>query len=102
MARLQDQVAPLTAGGSRDNAGIGHAVALGYAREGAHIGIVDTREAAIERTVESVRGLGRRALGFTADLTRPEEVERVVAAMIAEFGRIDILVNGMAYTNNQS
>jgi NAD(P)-dependent dehydrogenase (short-subunit alcohol dehydrogenase family) len=100
--RLQDQVALLTAGGSRDNAGIGHAIALGYAREGAHIGIVDRNEAAVERTIEGVRALGRRALGFTADLTRPDEVERVVAAMVGEFGRLDILVNGMAYTNNQS
>src|SRR2546421_6367096 len=100
--RLQDQVALVTAGGSRDSAGIGHAIAVGYAREGAHVGIVDADEAAAERTAAQVRELGRRALVFAADLTRPAEVERVVAAMIAEFGRIDILCNGLAHTNNQS
>ena len=100
--RLQDQVALVTAGGSRDSAGIGHAIAVGYAREGAHVGIVDANEAAAERTAAQVRELSRRALPLAADLTRPAEVERVVAAMIAEFGRIDILCNGLAHTNNQS
>jgi NAD(P)-dependent dehydrogenase (short-subunit alcohol dehydrogenase family) len=100
--RLQDQVALVTAGGNRDSASIGHAIALGYAREGAHVGIVDADGSAAERTAAQITALGRRALGVAADLTRPDEVERVVAAMAAAFGRIDVLCNGLAYTNNQS
>ncbi|HWP29238.1 MAG TPA: SDR family oxidoreductase [Chloroflexota bacterium] len=100
--RLQDQVALVTGGGSRDNALIGPAIALGYAREGAHVGIVDQNAATVERVTAQVRELGRRALGLTADLTRPDEVQRVVDAMVAAFGRIDILCNALAYTNNQS
>src|SRR5207248_8288674 len=100
--RLQDQVALVTAGGNRDSASIGHAIALGYAREGAHVGIVDADRAAAEHTAEQIKVRGRRALALAADLTRPDSVEHVVAAMVAEFGRIDVLCNGLAYTNNQN
>ena len=98
--RLQDQVALVTAGGNRDSAGIGHAIALGYAREGAHVGIVDADGAAAERTAEQIRVLGRRALALAADLTRPDEVERVVAAMVVEFGRIEVEVKQIGVLRN--
>jgi L-rhamnose 1-dehydrogenase len=87
--RLKDKVAIVT-GAAR---GIGRAIALRLAREGADVAVVDISDAQGMQTARSVEGLGRRAIFVHADVTQPQEVERMVQATLEAFGTIDILVN---------
>ena len=84
-----DKVALIT-GGRR----IGAVVATELARKGVHVAVVyrGSRSEA-EETAETLRAMGRRALVVQADLQQPEACSRVVEATVAEFGRLDILVN---------
>ena len=74
--------------------GIGHAMALAFARDGADVGInyLDERGAA-ERVAEGVRAHGRRALLVQGDVSRAEEGRAMVETVVRELGGIDILVN---------
>ena len=88
--RLENRVAVVT-GGSR---GIGRAIAIRFAEEGADIVVnysKSRREA--EETVESISNLERRAVALKADVSNPAEVEDMAEKVIKEFGRVDILVN---------
>jgi len=80
----------LITGGRR----IGAVVATELARKGAHVAVVyrGSRSEA-EETADTLRAMGRRALVVQADLQQPEACSRVVDATVAEFGRLDILVN---------
>ena len=84
-----DKVALIT-GGRR----IGAVVATELARKGVHVAVVyrGSRSEA-EETADTLRAMGRRALVVQADLQQPEACSRVVDATVAEFGRLDILVN---------
>lgn len=97
--KLDGQVALITGGDS----GIGRAVAVLFAREGADVAIVHLPvEASDARETErTVRALGRRALLLPGDLTRPAFAQKVVARTMATFGRIDLLVNNAAYQQHQ-
>ncbi len=92
--RLQGKVALITGGDS----GIGRAVAIAYAREGADIALsyLDETEDA-ESTASLVREAGRDCLLLPGDLSRPEHCRQIVADTIDRFGRIDILVNNAAH-----
>jgi NAD(P)-dependent dehydrogenase (short-subunit alcohol dehydrogenase family) len=73
--------------------GIGRAIALAFAREGADV-LVTGRDAAAGRAVcAEIEALGRRAVWHAADLGRVPEARGVVAAAVAAFGRLDVLVN---------
>ncbi len=73
--------------------GIGRAIALAFAREGADV-LVNGRDAAAGRAVcAEIEALGRRAVWHAADLGRVAEARGVVAAALAAFGRVDVLVN---------
>jgi NAD(P)-dependent dehydrogenase (short-subunit alcohol dehydrogenase family) len=74
--------------------GIGRALAIAAAREGADVGVnfLDDRAAA-ERVAQEVRDLGRRALVVQGDVARRAEVDAVVAAVVKELGPPDILMN---------
>ncbi|HXG04401.1 MAG TPA: 3-oxoacyl-ACP reductase family protein [Candidatus Binatia bacterium] len=88
--RLGGQVALVT-GGSR---GIGRAIALGLAREGADVAVnFVARADAAERTAEEIRALGRRALAVRADTADRRQVEAMVAEVGARLGPVDVLVN---------
>jgi len=87
--RLNDKVAIVT-GSSR---GIGRAIALALAAEGCHVVLSARGEERLRQTEAEVRAKGVRALGIPADLTKAEDVERLVAEAAAAFGRIDVLVN---------
>ena len=89
MQRLGERVAIITGGGR----GIGKAVALAYAREGADIAVVARSSHEIEQAVSDVKDLGRRALAIQADVSQPADVKRMVAAVLEEFGKVDILFN---------
>jgi 3-oxoacyl-[acyl-carrier protein] reductase len=89
-ANLCEQVAVVT-GAAR---GIGQACALALAREGAHVVAADVQPSAA--TIAQVRTLGRRALDVPTDVTQRDAVRQLVQRTLAEFGRLDILVNNAA------
>ncbi len=87
--RLQDRVALITGAGR----GIGKAIALAYAREGARVVVNDIDPATAEATAAEVGAAGPKALVALADIARPQEIARLVDTVIKERGRIDIVVN---------
>lgn len=86
---LRDKVAIVTGGGT----GIGKAIALEFARVGAHIVVASRKLPNLEKVASEVRALGRRSLAVACDVRKPEEVDAMVQKTVEEFGRIDILVN---------
>ena len=87
--RLIGKVAIVTGSGR----GIGKAVALRLAREGADIIVADIDTKSAERTAQEILSENRRAVAFSIDLTKPSQIQPMVERAVGEFGRIDILVN---------
>jgi NAD(P)-dependent dehydrogenase (short-subunit alcohol dehydrogenase family) len=87
--RLRDRVAVIT-GGAR---GIGRAMALGFAREGACVAIADLRPAETRDTVEAIGAAGGQALAIEVDVSQLANLDHMVAATVERFGGIDILCN---------
>jgi NAD(P)-dependent dehydrogenase (short-subunit alcohol dehydrogenase family) len=87
--RLQDQVALVTGGGR----GIGRAVALKFAQEGARLVIAGRTWATLAEVEKEIRALGRNVLSITCDVRDDASVRSMVSEAEARFGRIDILVN---------
>lgn len=87
--KLKDKVAVIT-GGAR---GIGRAVALAYARDGARVAICARTESAIIETVKEIQKLKANAQGWPCDVSLEESVKDFVGHVVKEFGRIDVLVN---------
>ena len=86
---LKDKVALITGGSS----GIGRAVALAWAREGAKVVVSDVDRGGGEETVEQVRTAGGEAIFIAADVGKPEECEALVRGAVEKFGRLDIACN---------
>ena len=78
--------------------GLGRAMSLGLAEAGAEVVAVSRREDAVRNTAEALRALGRWGLELKADITRREDIQSVIRAVLQEFGRIDILINSAAVT----
>jgi len=73
--------------------GLGKAAAMALAREGAKLAMCSRRAEAIESAAEEIRqAAGTEVLAQAADVTRPEDVRRLVAGAMERFGRIDICV----------
>ena len=87
--KFQDKVVLVTGGGS----GIGRAVALGFAREGAQVVVAGRRREPLDQTVKLAEAEGGRATGHAADVTRPADVAGLVAGIVRRHGRLDIAVN---------
>jgi len=87
--RLEDKVAVITGGGI----GIGRYMALAFAREGAHLVLAGRTPGPLEDAAREIESLGRRALAVPTDVAFENQVKALIGRAIAEFGRIDVLVN---------
>ena len=96
MFELKDQVAIIT--GAASAKGIGKAVALSMTKLGASVALCDVDAAGVEQLTGRINDGGGRAVGFQADVSSPEDVERVVRETRNRWGRIDILVNNAGVT----
>jgi meso-butanediol dehydrogenase/(S,S)-butanediol dehydrogenase/diacetyl reductase len=89
MGRLDGCVTLVTGSGR----GIGKAIALGYAREGASVVVADLQEGSARTTAEEIRALGAQADALRIDLREPEQCTTMIARAVERFGRVDVLVN---------
>jgi 3-oxoacyl-[acyl-carrier protein] reductase len=87
--RLENRVAVITGGAQ----GIGRAIALGMAREGAKVVVADLHSEKASAVANEVKALGSEALGVEVNVADESSVKRLAEATFADFGRIDILIN---------
>ncbi len=93
--RLQDKAALVT-GSSR---GVGKAIALAFAKEGANVVVNYTsNEKAANEVVDTIESMGRKAIAVKADVAKKEQAYQLVQAGIDTFGKLDILVNNAGFT----
>jgi len=90
--RLKDKIAIITGVG----AGIGEAIAIRFAEEGARLVLADIQEAAGRATLDKVTAMGARAAFVQADISKEDCARRISEFAVASFGGIDILVNNAA------
>jgi 3-oxoacyl-[acyl-carrier protein] reductase len=96
MGKLQDKVAIVT-GGSR---GIGKAIALRLAAEGAKVVVTATTQAGADKTAEEIRQNGGQAIGFATNVTDAKQAEALIKGTIDHFGALHILVNNAGITRD--
>jgi len=87
--RLKDKVTIITGSAS----GIGQATAIKFAAEGAKVVVCDVNQSGIDAVVSSLVQSGAVAVGYVVDVTNKTQIAEMVAAVKAQFGRIDVLVN---------
>jgi len=90
--RLKDKVAIVTGGG----AGIGEAIALKYAQEGARVVIAEVNPARGEAAIQAIHKQGGEGVFVPTDVSSEEQVKKMVNTAVERFARIDILVNNAA------
>jgi NAD(P)-dependent dehydrogenase (short-subunit alcohol dehydrogenase family) len=95
--KLRDQVAIVTGAGRN----IGEEIAKLFAAEGAQVAVVDMDAGRGGRVAAEIRQSGGDAQLFLADVSRGSDVAELVRAVVARFGRIDILVNNVAISDNK-
>jgi NAD(P)-dependent dehydrogenase (short-subunit alcohol dehydrogenase family) len=95
--KLKDQVAVVTGAGRN----IGEEIAKLFAAEGAKVAIVDMDKTRGERVASAIKAAGGDATLFAADVSKGADVAALVRAIVAHYGRIDILVNNVAISDNK-
>ncbi|GMQ76778.1 MAG: SDR family oxidoreductase [Gammaproteobacteria bacterium] len=93
--RLDDKVAVVTGAGS----GFGAGIAARFATEGARVVAADINGDAAARIADDIRNAGGTALAVTADVSKGDDMARIVAAALDEFGALDVLVNNAGTTH---
>ncbi len=94
--RLADKASlVLGAGSVGEGVGNGRAICIAFAREGARLVGADLKLAAAKDTAERIAKEGHRMLALEGDVTKEADLKRTVEATLAEFGRIDVLVNNV-------
>lgn len=96
MSQLANQIAVVTGAGR----GIGRAIALKFAAEGADVVCVSRTAENSEKVATEVRALGRKAWAYTVDVADAAAVEAAAEKILAECGRVDILVNNAGVTRD--
>ncbi|MDD5729801.1 MAG: SDR family NAD(P)-dependent oxidoreductase, partial [Candidatus Omnitrophica bacterium] len=94
--RLKDKVALIT-GGAR---GIGRAIALTLAKEGADIVVADVNPQEAEKTALDIEALGRKSFALQMDVTDYAKVEEAINKILDKFSKVDILVNNAGITKD--
>ncbi|HJP94350.1 MAG TPA: SDR family oxidoreductase [Pyrinomonadaceae bacterium] len=97
--KLKDKVALITGGDS----GIGRAVAVLFAREGADVAFtfLKPEKKDAEETARAIEAEGQRALPITGDVRNPKACKKLVEQTVKEFGKLDILVNNAAFQQHK-
>ena len=96
MSSLQGRVALIT-GAAR---GIGAGIAARFAQEGAQVALLDLVEDTLADSVAAVTSAGAQSLALGADVGDPDSVTKAVDAVVAEFGRLDVVVNNAGVTRD--
>jgi len=89
MSILENKVAVVSGAGS----GIGRAIAITYAKEGAKVAVADINGAHAEETVKMIKDAGGDAFAITADSSKAAENKSIVDKVVAQYGRLDIACN---------
>jgi 3-oxoacyl-[acyl-carrier protein] reductase len=80
--------------------GIGKAISLTFAKEGANVAVCDVNEAAAQETVAEIKKLGRESEFYKVDVSNAQEVKEVVDKVLDNFSTVDILVNNAGITRD--
>ncbi|WP_299320672.1 3-oxoacyl-[acyl-carrier-protein] reductase [uncultured Porphyromonas sp.] len=97
MNLLKDKVAIVTGAGR----GIGRAIALKYAQEGANVVITDLKiDETVEAFIEELKGLGVKAKAYASNAANFDDAHKLVEEVLADFGRVDVLVNNAGITRD--
>src|SRR3954447_8995830 len=96
MPQLENQIAVVTGAGR----GIGRAIALKFAAEGADVACVSRTAENSEKVAAEVRALGRKAWGYAVDVSEAKAVEAAAEKVLADAGKVDILVNNAGVTRD--
>jgi len=96
MSQLANQIAVVTGAGR----GIGRAIALKFANEGADVVVVSRTQENSEKVANEIRALGRKAWAFAVDVADSSAVSAAAEKILAEAGKVDILVNNAGVTRD--
>ncbi len=89
--KIINKIALVTGAGN----GLGRAIALGLAAEGAKVVVADLNETAAQKVAQEIESLGGAALAIYCDATNPDDVDMMVQKTVEEYGAVDILVNNV-------